>query len=126
MRARVSLDRINSFLADTEEIDESFSEDSTSENIEIKAAEFQWSRYDSNGFVLEIDDLVFPAGKLTLVAGDVGSGKSALLYALLGEMHLKAGSVRFPAEASTSYAAQSAWLQGLASFSVPVWLETDA
>ncbi|KAG0087671.1 hypothetical protein BGZ93_010808, partial [Podila epicladia] len=64
----------------------------------------------------------FPAGKLSLIVGATGSGKSALLLALLGELERVEGSVYLPRldytqESSMkrgsgiAYVAQTAWLQ---------------
>lgn len=64
----------------------------------------------------------FPAGKLTVVSGPTGSGKSAILTALLGEMELLDGHTYLPKHAtqvdkatglrnSVAYAAQTPWLQ---------------
>lgn len=111
MRARVSLGRISRFLADTEELDAS-PRTFEGDHIEIKKGKFRFSRYGSKGFELYVDKLVVPKGKTTIIAGDVGSGKSALLQALLGEMHRRSGELKYPASVSTSYAAQSPWLQG--------------
>ena len=53
-------------------------------------------------------DLELPAGSLTVVVGAVGSGKSALLLAMLGEMH---GSSAAPRVAgSVAYTAQDPWI----------------
>ncbi|GAA5902469.1 hypothetical protein JCM6882_002761 [Rhodosporidiobolus microsporus] len=159
MRARVSLDRISTFISDTEELDprprsfeqsNSLSRSRSRNTKDNKAAEddaaivisahsqFRFSRYGCGGFTLSTasadgkkgsgTELRFPRGKTTLVAGDVGSGKSAMLLALLGEMHVKKGSieVRVQEDEETvdgkgarkeegrvklSYAAQSPWLQ---------------
>ena len=40
-------------------------------------------------------DVVFPRGKMTLVAGRFGSGKTLLLLGLLGEAHLIEGEVTY-------------------------------
>ncbi|KAM0754516.1 P-loop containing nucleoside triphosphate hydrolase protein [Meredithblackwellia eburnea MCA 4105] len=114
MRAKVSLARITSFICSTEELDEEPRTISSSDEISIVSAKFKWSRRQTNGsesFVLSIDKLDFPKGKVTIVAGDVGSGKSALLYSLLGEMHKVEGEVKYPKSVKTSYASQSPWLQ---------------
>ncbi|SCV74803.1 BQ2448_7832 [Microbotryum intermedium] len=112
MRAKVSLNRITRFLSDTEELD-SFPRSFEGDTISFKNAVFRFSRYNSKGvqpFELNVDDLTIPMGKTTIIAGDVGSGKSALLLALLGELHRRSGEVKFPARVKTSFAAQSAWL----------------
>ncbi|GAA6020697.1 hypothetical protein JCM11491_000519 [Sporobolomyces phaffii] len=120
MRASVSVGRINSFIQDTEQLDEkprSFSKQSGGDDtaIRISDAQFRFSRYGSTGFNLKIDKLDIPRHSTTVVAGDVGSGKSALLLALLGELHLRSGQVDLVSESGSpariSYAAQSPWLQ---------------
>ncbi|SCZ98055.1 BZ3500_MvSof-1268-A1-R1_Chr3-3g06545 [Microbotryum saponariae] len=112
MRAKVSLNRITRFLSDTEELDSS-PRSFEGDTISFKNAVFRFSRYNSKGsqpFELFVNDLTIPMGKTTIIAGDVGSGKSALLLALLGELHRRSGEVKFPARVKTSFAAQSAWL----------------
>ncbi|KAJ8291463.1 ATP-dependent bile acid permease [Rhodotorula toruloides] len=138
MRARVSLGRITRFIQDTEELDErartfvdspsagsstAINGDATDEaGIAIEADSiFRFSRYDDAAFTLTLtgdggSTLRFPRGKTTIIAGDVGSGKSALLLALLGELHVVSGGVqlRSPHRDSVpklSFAAQSPWLQ---------------
>ncbi|KAK4054059.1 hypothetical protein OIO90_003704 [Microbotryomycetes sp. JL221] len=110
MRARVSLGRITRFLVDTEELDNS-PRKFEGDEISINNAKFKFSKYGKDGFTLDIDSLKIPTGKTTIIAGDVGSGKSALLNALLGEMHLNQGQVKYPARVKTSFAAQAPWLQ---------------
>ncbi|KAJ2887652.1 Transporter of the ATP-binding cassette (ABC) [Coemansia asiatica] len=80
----------------------------------------------------ELCDLTvsFPVGKLSIIAGPTGCGKTSLLMALLGEMRLTAGQVMVPGAASNgtrtvigedpanpfalreavAYVAQQAWL----------------
>ena len=64
----------------------------------------------------------FPIGKLTVVAGPTGAGKTAILVALLGEMELLEGESWLPKDTtqvdtdtrlrnSVAYAAQTPWLQ---------------
>ena len=50
-----------------------------------------------------------PRGSLVIVVGSVGSGKSSLLAALLGEMPALAGSVTV--RGSTAYTQQDPWIQ---------------
>ncbi|GAA5830407.1 hypothetical protein JCM3766R1_002706 [Sporobolomyces carnicolor] len=119
MRASVSVGRIDSFIRDTEQLDDqplTFTEDADSKTaIHISNAEFRFSRYGSSGFNLKIEDLRFSKNSITIVAGDVGSGKSAVLLGLLGELSLRKGQVEVAKESGSklkvSYAAQSPWLQ---------------
>ncbi|KAJ6572650.1 P-loop containing nucleoside triphosphate hydrolase protein [Mycena sp. CBHHK59/15] len=60
-------------------------------------------------FTLQGVNLSIPKGKLYAIVGSVGSGKSSLLQALIGEMRRTAGSVEFGG--SVSYCPQSAWIQ---------------
>ena len=116
MRARVSLDRIASYIAATEELDAHPRDLCPTESISFEDAKFRWSEYGASGsdqFTLDIDQLELPTGRISVIAGEVGSGKSALLYALLGEMHRMDGRVTYPRDSSTSYASQTPWLQGL-------------
>ncbi|KAL8287248.1 hypothetical protein RQP46_003700 [Phenoliferia psychrophenolica] len=60
-------------------------------------------------FELRGIDMVVPRGALVCIVGSVGSGKSSLLQALIGEMRKIEGEVVFGG--STSYFAQSPWVQ---------------
>ena len=74
--------------------------------------------------VFQLTDLNvdFPTGKLSVVSGPTGSGKTAILTALLGEMELIEGHSYLPKQTtqvdpetglrnSIAYAAQTPWLQ---------------
>ncbi|KAI8925342.1 P-loop containing nucleoside triphosphate hydrolase protein [Entophlyctis helioformis] len=60
-------------------------------------------------FKIENLNLSIPRGKLVAVVGSVGSGKSSLLNALVGEMRRTAGSVTF--RGTVGYCQQQAWIQ---------------
>jgi ABC-type siderophore export system fused ATPase/permease subunit len=60
-----------------------------SDEICFRSSSFTWATSSGSaspltGFQLGPLDINFPKGKLTLVSGATGSGKSALLLALLG------------------------------------------
>lgn len=79
-----------------------------------------------NQFYLRNLDVSFPVGELSIVCGPTGSGKTALLMALLGEMELVAGQVFLPRSIDgrrtinldtglvtdqVAFVAEQAWLQ---------------
>ncbi|KAK8861563.1 hypothetical protein IAR55_002385 [Kwoniella newhampshirensis] len=126
--AWVSIGRLNKFLLKSEMIDE-YSEGTLvtikpqeqleAENdglIRIHDATFNWGiPTDKDGAIdykLEISDLTFVKGKINLIAGPTGCGKSSLLKALVGELHFerKQGSFfHLPRDGGVSYAAQESW-----------------
>lgn len=54
-------------------------------------------------------NITIPRGQLCAIVGPVGSGKSSLLSAMIGEMKRLSGSVTFGG--SVGYCAQQAWIQ---------------
>ncbi|WRT65691.1 uncharacterized protein IL334_002636 [Kwoniella shivajii] len=125
--AWVSVQRIDNFLNSSEMIDE-YSEGKiatikTAEQLEaeteglirIHDATFTWGPIANNkveDFSLKIEDVTFIKGKINLITGSTGSGKSSLLKALIGELHFeqKQGSFfHLPREGGVSYAAQESW-----------------
>lgn len=60
-------------------------------------------------FSLQNISLSVPRGSLTLVMGRVGSGKTSLLQALVGEMRRASGRVSF--SGTTSLVTQTSWIQ---------------
>jgi len=69
------------------------------------------SSVSSDGFKLGPISLDIPAGALVAVVGASGSGKSALLCAMLGEMYREGGSVFTSKETLFSYAPQSPFIK---------------
>lgn len=61
------------------------------------------------GFKLGPIDLEIPKGKLVMVVGEVGSGKTSLLMGLLKEMAHKSGEVSM--SGSIAYTSQDPWIQ---------------
>eukprot|EP00058_Branchiostoma_floridae_P019762 XP_002605252.1 hypothetical protein BRAFLDRAFT_92274 [Branchiostoma floridae] len=77
---------------------------------ELRHGSFTWEPESQTANISGIN-LVVPKGKLTIVVGQVGSGKSSLLSAMLGEMRTLEGQVLWNKKYNTvSYAAQRAWL----------------
>ena len=74
------------------------------EAIESVSAEF------TTDFTLEKVNLTIEQGSLVMVVGAVGSGKSSIVSALLGELAPVSGRVDLMANARISYVAQGAWL----------------
>ncbi|KAJ7807314.1 hypothetical protein B0H14DRAFT_3483418 [Mycena olivaceomarginata] len=132
VNGKVSLDRLDDFLHNTELLDTFTSK----ENLEITApnepasnligfrdATFAWSSDEADGtltpssrrFQLKIEgELLFKPGCVNLVLGPTGSGKTSLLMALLGEMHLVPSSLsswyNLPRGGGISYAGQESWV----------------
>ncbi|KAJ7283151.1 hypothetical protein C8J57DRAFT_1498229 [Mycena rebaudengoi] len=92
------------------------------ERIGFRNATFSWSK-DTDGaltpsrrkFLLKIEEeLIFERGRINLVVGPTGSGKTSLLHALLGEMHWIPSSpdswYNLPRGAGVAYAAQESWV----------------
>ncbi|KAK4220855.1 P-loop containing nucleoside triphosphate hydrolase protein [Podospora fimiseda] len=110
----VALGRVESFLAEQETDKYRVLKTLTSDGqVEIGFggdAIFCWPerKKESKSFTLKNLNLRFKVGKLNIIIGPTGSGKSSLLYALLGEMPLISGNVRMPA--AVALCAQEPWL----------------
>ncbi|TWU70979.1 hypothetical protein ED733_002187 [Metarhizium rileyi] len=134
--AKVSIDRVEEFLNEEEtEKYEQLGQDNADEqgvkHIGFKDATLIWGGKDtvaedgSRAFRLMDLNIDFQMGKLNIIAGSTGSGKSSMLMGLLGEMTLMKGQVYCPGGRSReevkadpetrladtiAYVAQSAWL----------------
>ena len=135
--SKVSLDRVDRYLneEETEKYDQISDNNVTGEppRIALDKATLTWgsSKLGAQGGLSEafrlIDmDVDFHIGKLNIIAGATGSGKTSLLMALLGEMRLLQGRVHLPGGTtnrvelpvdpqtglidSIAYCAQEAWL----------------
>ena len=63
-------------------------------------------------FELKCEAISIPKGKMTVVAGDNGSGKTSFLLAFLGELDCIAGRVLRPLQSGTyAYVTQDSWLE---------------
>lgn len=138
MSAKVSADRINDFLKNTELLDEycpdskgacarlpltALDEAERADKIGFRNAKFTWSG-DSfrgastparGGFTLSVDgEMLFKNGEINMVVGPTGSGKTSLLMAMLGEMHFMPSVpdswYNLPRSSGVAYAAQEAWV----------------
>lgn len=125
----VSLKRINKFLHESEMIDEysvaapievTSPAKLEAENeglIRLHDATFAWGEDSSNeniiNFRLRIPDVTFEKGKINLITGPTGCGKSTFLKALIGELHFEPREGSFfhlPRDGGVSYAAQESWV----------------
>ncbi|GMT36668.1 hypothetical protein PFISCL1PPCAC_27965 [Pristionchus fissidentatus] len=77
--------------------------------VEIDSASFGWDS-TSVDFLKNIN-LSVKKGELVAIVGKVGSGKSSVLSALLGEMTKKSGKVSVSGE--VAYISQQPWIQNL-------------
>jgi ABC-type multidrug transport system fused ATPase/permease subunit len=137
IQAKVSLDRVDDFLHDTELLDE-FARVDKDETDQVEIADpapvptdalgfhattFTWSATagvaltpSRRNFKLRIEDeVIFKRGGFNLIVGPTGSGKTSLLMALLGEMHFEPHSpnswFHLPRNGGVAYAAQESWVQ---------------
>ncbi|CAG8606010.1 17882_t:CDS:10 [Rhizophagus irregularis] len=99
-QAIVSIRRIETFL-NSGEIESQFVKTNTLK-IGFGNASVAWNKYgeddelSSNEFVMKDLNIEFPIGKLSIVCGPTGSGKTLLLMSLLGETNLIKGEIFFP------------------------------
>lgn len=112
----VSLRRIEKFLGcDDLESNEEDANDNTDRKgdkvaLELRQADFSWQGRQGSPTLKNIDFSV-NKGELIAVVGKIGSGKSSLLAALLGEMNKIRGA--YSVNGRVSYVAQQAWIQNL-------------
>ncbi|KAK3097219.1 hypothetical protein FSP39_007607 [Pinctada imbricata] len=108
VKASVSLRRLNKFLVhddiDLSNVQHDYLEDHM---ISIKEGTFMWD--PEIGPALKNINLGIPEGSLVAVVGQVGSGKSSIISAMLGEMIKVKGQVNV--RGSVAYVPQQAWIQ---------------
>ncbi len=136
--AKVSVDRVEHFLNEEEtdkylQLRETKSRSGETTKIALEHATLSWTaghesiskRSGAEAFRLINVDVNFELGRLNVIAGPTGSGKTSLLMALLGEMKLLDGHVWIPGgrirqnlrpdpstglTESVAFCAQQAWL----------------
>ena len=84
--------------------------------IEVRDASFAWEdskkqdqAQEEASFHLTVPEFNVPSGHLCAVVGRIGSGKTSLLHALLGEMPKRVGNV--VVRGRVAYAGQQPWLE---------------
>ncbi|KAI3806837.1 hypothetical protein L1987_22752 [Smallanthus sonchifolius] len=112
IQVNVSFDRINSFLVDDELKDDLVKRDQKMEksdfSIRINDGNFAWDP-ESPVATLRDVNLEVKRRQKVAVCGSVGSGKSSMLYAILGEISKTSGNV--DVFGSIAYVSQTSWIQ---------------
>uniref|UniRef100_A0A4W5L8M2 ABC-type glutathione-S-conjugate transporter n=1 Tax=Hucho hucho TaxID=62062 RepID=A0A4W5L8M2_9TELE len=110
MQAIVSLKRLGKYLCSEELKDDNVAKAPLStdgEGVLIDNGTFSWTKEGPP--CLKRINVRVPQGSLVAVVGHVGSGKSSLLSAMLGETEKRNGSVSI--KGSVAYVPQQAWIQ---------------
>lgn len=124
IQSKVSLDRVQEFLEepDTDKYNQ-LTMSPNGQKIAFENATVSWDS-ERQDFKLRNLNIDFKVGKLNVIIGPTGSGKTSILMALLGEMKLTNGKIIVPSlnprailpiEAdgmtnSIAYCSQAAWL----------------
>ncbi|XP_046612728.1 multidrug resistance-associated protein 1 isoform X10 [Neodiprion virginianus] len=110
VQTSVSVKRINKFM-NSEELDPNNVQHDPSEPhpLVIENGTFTWCVDESDKPTLRNINLHVQQGHLVAFVGSVGSGKSSLVSALLGEMDRLGGRVN--TKGSIAYVSQQAWIQ---------------
>ncbi|XP_020848542.2 multidrug resistance-associated protein 1-like isoform X1 [Phascolarctos cinereus] len=108
VQTKISLSRLQDFLH-AEELNAENIETCYPGNyaIEFTDASFTWEK--SQPPTLNNLNIKIPEGALVAIIGQVGSGKSSVLSAILGEMEKLKGTVQ--RKGSVAYVSQQAWIQ---------------
>ncbi|CAH1795308.1 unnamed protein product [Owenia fusiformis] len=107
-QAMVSTKRIKNFLQEEEINDDNVKYNPSAENaISVQGGEFSWDLKEAP--TLKGIDVTVPEGRLIAIVGQVGSGKTSLISAFLGEMVKLKGSVQL--KSNIAYVPQQAWIQ---------------
>jgi len=109
LNANVALKRIQAFMDEPDKEDIAHDGSVSEGHIEFRDASFAWPGLEKN--VLHDITLNFSPG-FTMVTGEVASGKTALLQAILGELDKRSGEVLKPLS-PIAYCAQTPWLQSM-------------
>ena len=106
----VSLKRIKHFLLLEETNDSDIQRENAPEDValSLRGVTLGWNK--SEAFLHGLNFTV-KKGKLVAVVGTVGSGKSSLLSACLGEMHKLNEQGKINVNGSVAYVPQQAWIQ---------------
>ncbi|KAL4217443.1 hypothetical protein ACF0H5_023893 [Mactra antiquata] len=107
VKAFVSIKRMEKFL-NIEDLDfTNVSHNPSDSAVTITNGTFSWD--PQLGSCLKDIDMKISKGSLVAIVGSVGSGKSSLISAMLGEMNKTTGTVNV--DGTTAYVSQQAWIQ---------------
>lgn len=106
----VSLERLQEFFS-LPELDQAIPTASAPSDVDISFADasFSWKKEVSAPVILRNLELVVKRGKLVMICGSVGSGKSSFLHAILGDMVLINGQSSINAK-RIAYVPQTPWI----------------
>ena len=111
LHARIAMRRIEGFMNEPDRDDDESKMvlGGADTQLEVVDGSFSWPGKEDH--VLKNINVKFERG-LNVILGEVGSGKTALLEALLGEMDTSEGKVMKP-DTMFGYCVQSPWLQSM-------------
>ncbi|CEJ81616.1 hypothetical protein VHEMI01736 [[Torrubiella] hemipterigena] len=93
--------------------------------IELQNATLSWDERNAEGFRLVSVNLTFPIGKLCIIQGNIGSGKTLLLNSIIGNADIKSGTL-FRPEAASLFTRDDVQDTSVAVVSQPPWIENTA
>lgn len=95
---------------DEEEVSENLTVIEAKNVFEINDGAFSWHLDHEEEIALKDINVKIPVGKLTMIVGQVGSGKTSLISAMLGEMTTVSGHVDIIKGANIAFVPQKPWL----------------
>uniref|UniRef100_A0A914Q7L0 ABC transporter domain-containing protein n=1 Tax=Panagrolaimus davidi TaxID=227884 RepID=A0A914Q7L0_9BILA len=114
VQTMISNTRLKTFFVEEELDSEAVQRENSNafeKSIEVQTATFSWDSDRNIPATLRNIDLTINRGQLVAVVGKVGSGKSSLLSAILGEMEKRQGYVGIWGKCA--YSSQQAWIQNM-------------
>ncbi|KAG0333210.1 Multidrug resistance-associated protein 1 [Podila humilis] len=109
--ARLALRRLDDYLTqpEIESLEEYSATDGGDIALELSGGEFTWDGDDS-GPALSNINLQVKKGDVVAIVGDVGSGKSSFIAALLGQIRQTNSGPKLKLYGKSAYVPQEAWL----------------
>ncbi|KFH71738.1 hypothetical protein MVEG_02033 [Podila verticillata NRRL 6337] len=109
--ARLALHRLNDYLTqpEIEPLQEYSAADGGETALELTGGEFTWDGDDSGPALSDLN-LSVKKGEVVAIVGDVGSGKSSFVAALLGQIRQTGSGPKLKLYGKSSYVPQEAWL----------------
>jgi len=105
---QVSLNRLQDIL-DMPEIDQISHSHAGVKGVKLQGASFRWSADVTAETVLSDLTISAEAGKVTAMVGTIGSGKTSVFSAIMGEMNT-VGSGNIDVNGTLSYVPQQSWI----------------